>query len=259
MIFLLSPAKTLDYESALPKATPKPTEPSFKKQSAALIDILRKRSQKELAELMNISESLAELNHKRFQEWTSSFTLKNSRPAVLAFNGDVYEGLDASSLSANELSWAQEHIAILSGLYGVLRPLDKMQPYRLEMGTKLANPAGANLYKFWGSSVSNYLNACLEEEKNPLVINLASQEYFKSVDLKTLHAKVIECVFEQEKSGKFKVISFLAKRARGLMARYAIQHRVTTPAALQKFNLEGYRFESSISTPEKMVFRKYDL
>ena len=208
---------------------------------------------------MSISEPLAELNHKRFQEWTSNFTLKNSRPAVLAFNGDVYEGLNASSLSANELSWAQEHIAILSGLYGVLRPLDKMQPYRLEMGTRLANAAGANLYKFWGSSVSNYLNACLEDEKNPFVINLASQEYFKSVDLKTLHAKVIECVFEQEKSGQFKVISFLAKRARGLMARYATQNRVTTPAALQTFNLEGYRFESSLSTPEKMVFRKYAL
>ena len=208
---------------------------------------------------MSISEPLAELNHKRFKEWSPTFNAKNSRHALLAFNGDVYEGLNAASLNADELAWAQDHIAILSGLYGVLRPLDKMQPYRLEMGTRLENKAGANLYKFWGSSLSAHFNERLSAEKNPIIINLASQEYFKSVDLKTLKAKVIECVFEQEKSGQFKVISFLAKRARGLMAAYAVKNRAKTPLALQKFNVEGYRFEASLSSAEKYVFRKYSV
>ena len=256
MLFLLSPAKTLDYESKLPKDTPTPTEPLFKKQSAELIAILRKCSKKEIGELMSISEALAELNHKRYLDWTPTFTQKNSRPALLAFDGDVYEGFNASTLKPKELAWAQDHLAILSGLYGVLRPLDKMQPYRLEMGTKLKNQAGANLYKFWGSNLSNYLNERLQGEKNPIVVNLASQEYFKSVDLKALNAKVIECVFEQEKSGNFKIISFLAKRARGLMARYAVEHQIKTPAGLQKFNYEGYRFEPSLSSSDKLVFRK---
>jgi len=258
MLFLLSPAKTLDYETALSKNIPSPTEPLFKKHSAELIAILRKQSKKQIAELMSISEPLAELNHKRFQDWSPTFTAKNSRPSLLAFNGDVYEGFNAASLNSKQLSWAQEHIVILSGLYGVLRPLDKMQPYRLEMGTKLPNHLGSNLYKFWGSTLSEYLNKCLMADKNPIVINLASQEYFKSVDLKTLNAKVIECVFEQEKSGQFKVISFLAKRARGLMARFAVEHQVKTPTALQKFSEEGYRFEQALSTPDKLVFRKYN-
>jgi hypothetical protein len=259
MLFLLSPAKTLDFESALPKHTPPATEPLFKKHSAELIGVLKKLSQNQISELMSISEPLAELNHKRFKEWSPTFTAKNSRQALLAFNGDVYEGLNAASLSADDLAWAQDHLAILSGLYGVLRPMDKMQPYRLEMGTRLENKAGANLYKFWGSSLSEHLNERLKAEKNPVIINLASQEYFKSVDLKALKAKVIECVFEQEKSGQFKVISFLAKRARGLMAAFAIKHRAKTPTALQKFNEEGYRFEPSLSTSEKFVFRKYNV
>ena len=258
MLFLLSPAKTLDYETALPKFTPTPTEPLFKKQSSELISILKKCTKKEIAELMSLSEPLAALNHQRYRDWTPTFTKKNSRPALLAFNGDVYEGLNAPSLSASELEWAQEHIAILSGLYGVLRPLDKMQPYRLEMGTKLTNNAGSNLYKFWGTDLSKYLNERVKADKEPIIVNLASQEYFKSVDLKTLNAKVIECVFEQEKSGQFKIISFLAKRARGLMARYAIEKKVKTPTALQKFNAEGYRFEPSLSTADKLIFRKYN-
>jgi len=258
MLFLLSPAKTLDYESPLPRSAPSPTEPLFKKHSAELIVVLRKHSEADIAELMSISESLAKLNHQRFKDWSPTFTAKNSRAALLAFNGDVYEGLDAQTLSAKELAWAQDHIAILSGLYGLLRPLDKMQPYRLEMGTKLANSVGPNLYKFWGSSLSVYLNERLAQEKHPTIINLASQEYFKSVDLKALKARVIECVFEQEKSGQFKVISFLAKRARGLMARYAIEHQIKTPSALQKFNVEGYQFEPSLSATDKFVFRKYN-
>ncbi len=258
MLFLLSPAKTLDYESALPKSTPTPTEPLFKKQSTELISILKKCSKREIAELMNLSEPLAALNHQRYHDWAPTFTKKNSRPAFLAFNGDVYEGLNASSLSAKDLEWAQEHIAILSGLYGVLRPLDKMQPYRLEMGTKLTNKSGSNLYKFWGTELSSYLNERVMGEKDPIIVNLASQEYFKSVDLKTLNAKVIECVFEQEKSGQFKIISFLAKRARGLMARYAIDSQVKTPSGLKKFNSEGYRFEPSLSDSDKLVFRKYN-
>ncbi len=255
MLFLLSPAKTLDYKRSLPQVDA--SEPVFIKQSAELISILKTKSISQISDLMSLSEALSQLNLQRYADWSPKFTPKNSRPALLAFNGDVYEGLDAYSLSIKELSWAQDHLAILSGLYGVLRPLDKMQPYRLEMGTALENQKGSNLYKFWGESISEYLNTRLSGEKTPVVINLASQEYFKSVHLKTLKARVIECVFEQEKSGQFKVISFLAKRARGLMARYAVQHQIKTPNGLRKFNSEGYVFESDLSIEDRLVFRKY--
>jgi cytoplasmic iron level regulating protein YaaA (DUF328/UPF0246 family) len=254
MIYLISPAKTLDYVTQLPSI--EPSEPLFTKQSAELISILKNKSQEYIGELMSISEALAKLNLERYKSWSPKFTDQNSRSAVFAFNGDVYEGLDAYSLKPKELKWAQKHLAILSGLYGVLRPLDKMQPYRLEMGTSLNNPNGSNLYKFWGSSISEYFNEQLKGDKSPIIVNLASQEYFKSVDKKSLKAPVIECVFEQEKSGKFKVISFLAKRARGLMARYAIQHQIDQPVGLQRFDLEGYRFEPSLSSDDRLVFRQ---
>lgn len=254
MLILLSPAKTLDYESPLPKV--QATEPQFVPQSAQLIATLQKKSTKQIADLMDLSEALAKLNVDRYKAWTPHFSEANARPAMLAFNGDVYEGLDAPSLKPQDLKWAQQHVAILSGLYGVLRPLDLMQPYRLEMGTALKLGKAANLYQFWGSQIAQHLNAQLVSDKQAVIINLASQEYFKAVDRKVLQARVVECVFQDFKNGQFKIISFFAKRARGLMARYAIQHQVKTPEALQAFILEGYAFDASVSSDDTWVFRR---
>lgn len=254
MLLLLSPAKKLDYDS--PLATSLHTEPLFVDEAKGLIDILKKKSADEVAKLMSLSDSLAELNVQRYAEWSDKFTQKNSRPAVLAFNGDVYEGLDAASLTPAQLKWAQDHVAILSGLYGVLRPLDLMQPYRLEMGTKLSNSAGRTLYDYWKETIAPYLNERLAKDKQPIIVNLASEEYFKSVDAKQLNARVIQCVFQDQKAGAWKVISFFAKRARGLMARYVIQHRINTPDKLIGFNLEGYAYAPDVSTEDKLVFRR---
>ncbi len=255
MLFLLSPAKSLDYETPLPDGLPH-TLPSFPAQTRELIEVLRGLSPQQVASLMDISDPLAALNVGRYAAWSPKYSARNARQAVLAFNGDVYEGLQAQSLSRAELDWAQEHIAILSGLYGVLRPLDWMQPYRLEMGTRLATDAGANLYQFWGPRIAEHLNARLQADATPVIVNLASQEYFKSVDRKVLKARVIDCVFEDWKGGQYKIISFHAKRARGLMARYAIQHGVTTPRKLEGFDLEGYAFDAAASSPERLVFRR---
>ncbi|WP_367067902.1 peroxide stress protein YaaA [Oryzisolibacter sp. LB2S] len=255
MLFLLSPAKSLDYDSPLPEGLPH-TAPTFMAQAARLIDVLREKSPQDIASLMSISDPLAALNVARYAAWRARATTANARQAVLAFNGDVYEGLQAQSLSRADLDWAQQHLAILSGLYGVLRPLDLLQPYRLEMGTRLATDAGANLYQFWGKTIAEHLNQRLAADVTPVVVNLASQEYFKSVDRRTLKARVIECVFEDFKGGQYKIISFYAKRARGLMARYAIERRVTTPHQLEGFDLEGYAFDPGASTPERLVFRR---
>lgn len=254
MLFLLSPAKSLDYDT--PVADLPHTTPHFVRQSTQLIKVLRGCSPQQIGELMDISDPLAALNVARYQTWSPRFTARNSRQAVLAFNGDVYEGLDARSLSAEDLAWAQDHIAILSGLYGVLKPLDHMQPYRLEMGTRLATDAGSNLYQFWGPRIANHLNARLRADTTPVVVNLASQEYFKSVDQRTLAARVVECVFEDWKSGQYKVISFFAKRARGLMARHAVMQRLATPRQLEGFDLEGYAFAAAASEPDRLVFRR---
>ena len=225
-------------------------------QAAGLIKVLKTKSADDISELMSLSPALSELNAQRYAHWKRTFTQANSRQAVLAFNGDVYEGLDASTLSAKQLDWAQEHVAILSGLYGVLRPLDLMQPYRLEMGTRLETPKGKNLYEYWGSTIAGYLSERQEGKKSPVIVNLASEEYFKSVDLKTLKARVVQCVFQDWKNGAWKIISFHAKRARGLMARYAILHKVTKPEGLQGFDLEGYAFDASASSEDKLVFRR---
>ncbi len=255
MLFLLSPAKSLDYDTPAPPELPH-TLPQFLKQSAQLIELLRSKSPKQIAQLMDLSDELSGLNVARYQAWQPRFTAKNAKQAILAFNGDVYAGLDAKTLKAADLEWAQTHVATLSGLYGLLRPLDWMQPYRLEMGTKLSNPAGNNLYKFWGSSIAEHLNTLVASDKSPVIVNLASQEYFKSVDRKTLKARVVECVFEDHQNGHYKVISFFAKRARGLMARYAIQKRLKDVSKLPSFASEGYAFSAHASTPDRLVFRR---
>ena len=258
MLFLLSPAKSLDYETPVGATHPDlpHTLPHFAAQAAELIEVLRPYSPQQIAELMDLSDALSVLNVARYEAWRPKFTAKNAKQAVLAFNGDVYEGLDAKTLNAKQLDWAQDHVCILSGLYGVLRPLDWMQPYRLEMGTSLKNPKGNNLYKFWGSQIAEYLNERLAKDKRSVIINLASQEYFKSVDRKTLQARVVECVFEDYKGGKYKVISFNAKRARGLMARWAITHKAGKPEDLLAFDSEGYAFDKAASEADRLVFRR---
>ncbi len=254
MLFLLSPAKSLDYET--PVGPVPHTLPAFLEDSAALIHVLRQKSPQQIAELMSLSDKLAGLNAARYENWSPKVSAKNAKQAVLAFNGDVYEGLDAKSLKSEQLQWAQQHVCILSGLYGVLRPLDWMQPYRLEMGTALATPRGKNLYAFWGRKIADYLNERAAEDASPVVVNLASEEYFKVVDKDHLKPRVINCVFEERKDGKYKIISFYAKRARGLMVRFAIENKLGTVKKLESFNLEGYRFSAEVSTPERLVFRR---
>jgi cytoplasmic iron level regulating protein YaaA (DUF328/UPF0246 family) len=257
MLFILSPAKSLDYETPLRELPA--TSPVFGAQSAELIGLLREKSPQQIADLMDLSDSLAALNVARYQAWSRRATAGNSRQAALAFNGDVYEGLAARDLGDEDLAWLQGHLCILSGLYGVLRPLDRLQPYRLEMGTALANEAGSNLYQFWGPRLAKHLNERLKGDASPVVVNLASQEYFKAVDRKTLKARVVDCVFEEFRNGQYKIISFMAKRARGLMVRYAVQHRLDTPEQLAGFDLEGYAFDPESSRRDRMVFRRSSL
>jgi hypothetical protein len=257
MLYLLSPAKSLDYETPVPAAVAAlATEPQFLPQSAALIKTLRTKSAAAIGELMDLSEALSTLNVERYRAWSPAFTEANSRPAVLAFNGDVYDGLQAGSLSVEQLQWAQQHVAILSGLYGVLRPLDRMQPYRLEMGTRLATQKGKSLYEFWGDELAEHLNQRAAAQQVPVIVNLASQEYFRAADRKALQPRVIECQFEDWKNGQYKIISFFAKRARGLMARYCIEHRIDTPAGLTGFDVDGYAFQPELSTPQRLLFRR---
>ena len=258
MLFVLSPAKSLDYESPLPEAVQglPLSQPPFVPDSEALIGVLRQQTPVQIAALMDLSDKLASLNVARYEAWRPRFTERNSRPALLAFNGDVYDGLEARSLDATALQWANEHLAILSGLYGVLRPLDRMQAYRLEMGTALHTDRGHNLYQFWGERIALHLNRRLAGNASPVLVNLASQEYFKSVDLSRLKARVIECVFEDWHGGRYKIISFNAKRARGLMARYAIDHRIRTPQGLLAFDRAGYAHDPQVSTPQRLVFRR---
>lgn len=250
MLLLLSPAKKLDYDT--PVRTTLHSQPLFVEQAAELISVLREKSAEEVASLMKLSDSLAELNVARYAEWRPEFDTQNARQAILAFNGDVYEGLRAPELSDQALKWAQDHVVVLSGLYGLLRPLDLMRPYRLEMGTRLKTDQGRNLYEFWGSRIADYLN----ETGDDVVVNLASEEYFKVVDRKVLKAKVVQCVFQELKGDAWKIISFHAKRARGLMARYVIDHRIDKPEGLEGFAEEGYRYAADASTSDRLVFRR---
>lgn len=266
MLFLLSPAKSLDYDRPLPRGVrQRATEPLFTDRAATLIDSLKPLSASEVAALMDLSADLSALNVARYAAWAPQHDDRNSRPAVFAFNGDVYDGLDVRSLSAADLAWAQQHVVILSGLYGALRPFDRLQPYRLEMGTRHANPGGKDLYSFWGDTVAQHLNRLLADDKHPVVINLASQEYFKVADRPALQARVVDCVFEDWKAdakgdsaagGHYKIISFFAKRARGAMARWAIQHRARSVKALQAFDADGYAFDKAASGADRLVFRR---
>ncbi len=254
MLLLLSPAKSLDFES--PLGAQAHSAPLFAGQSKVLIDVLRGYTPVQIAQLMDLSDTLSGLNVARYQAWSTRATPKNARQALLAFNGDVYDGLNARSLDADALDWAQHHVCILSGLYGVLRPLDLMQAYRLEMGTRLPNPQGKDLYQFWGQRITDYLNSRLQSDSSPVVVNLASVEYFKSVQTRALKARVVECVFQENKGGQYKIISFAAKRARGMMARFAIDQQLKHPEQLRAFDSDGYAWCASESTPERLVFRR---
>ncbi|MBU3621705.1 peroxide stress protein YaaA [Polynucleobacter sp. CS-Odin-A6] len=254
MLIVLSPAKSLDYKT--PAKVKAPTLPEFASESAKLIADLKKLSPQEVANLMGLSDQLATLNVGRYRDWSKKFTEENSKAAIYAFDGDVYDGFDVKTLSVKAIDFAQDHIRILSGLYGVLRPLDLMQPYRLEMGTAFQNPRGKDLYAFWGERVTDSLKKLLEKQKKPALLNLASEEYFKVLQAKNLGCPVISPVFQDGKDGKYKIISFYAKRARGLMARYVVENRITEPAELKGFNLDGYQFVASESKPEKPLFRR---
>lgn len=254
MLIVLSPAKSLDYKT--PVLVTMATLPEFVTESAQLIANLKKLSPQEISNLMGLSDQLAALNVGRYRDWSKKFTLENSKPAIYAFNGDVYDGFDANSLDAKSIAFAQDHIRILSGLYGALRPLDLMQPYRLEMGTSLNNVRGKDLYAFWGDRVTKSLRDVLDKQKKPVLLNLASEEYFKVLQAQDLDCPVISPVFQDAKDGKYKIISFYAKRARGLMARYVVENRISDPAELQGFNLDGYRYYAADSSPNKPIFRR---
>jgi len=252
MLIVLSPAKSLDLES--PLTTKQHTTPEFIAQASSLITVLRDYSPAQIGELMHLSDALSVLNVGRYAHWERDHA--DARPAIMSFNGDVYTGFDAPSLDAKGLKYAQRHVRILSGLYGLLRPLDQMHPYRLEMGTRLANPGGKDLYAFWGATITEALNRQLTETGSTALVNLASTEYFKSVKPKLLDAPVIEPVFQDWKNGQYKIISFFAKRARGMMARYATDHGITEPEQLKEFDIDGYSHDASASSGNSWVFRR---
>jgi len=254
MLIVISPAKTLDFTS--PLATQRYTQPELLARSEQLIALCRQFTPAQLARLMGISDKLADLNVARFQSWNASFTPDNARQAILAFKGDVYTGLAADSFSETDFDVAQRHLRMLSGLYGILRPLDLMQPYRLEMGIRLANPAGSDLYHFWGATLTQKLNEALAAQGDDLLVNLASEEYFNAVKINELAGRVIKPVFLDEKNGKYKVISFHAKKARGMMSRFIITQRLEQPEQLTSFNEGGYTFDTATSTETEWIFKR---
>ncbi|WP_312971706.1 peroxide stress protein YaaA [Atlantibacter sp.] len=254
MLLLISPAKTLDYQS--PLATKRYTQPELLEYSQQLIGEARNLSEAQIKTLMGVSDKIASLNATRFHDWHPDFTPDNARQAILAFKGDVYTGLQAETFSEADFDFAQRHLRMLSGLYGVLRPLDLMQPYRLEMGIKLENAKGSDLYTFWGDIITHTLNDALAAQGDNVLINLASDEYFKAVRPAKLNAKIVKPVFLDEKNGKFKVISFYAKKARGLMSRYVIENRLTLPQQLTQFDLDGYGWDRDLSSETELVFKR---
>ena len=252
MIAVLSPAKSLDFTP--PPAGVPSTVPEFMAESEELIGTLRRLSRKQLAKLMDLSDSLAALNYERFQAWSPEVSAANAKQALLAFDGDVYQGFALDDYTRPDFTFAQKHLRILSGLHGVLRPLDLIQPYRLEMGRSLKTRRGPDLYAFWGSKITDTLNAALDPDRSGVLINLASQEYFAAVDPAHLRGRVLSCVFKDEKLGQFKILSFFAKRARGMMADFIIRERVTTPSGLKDFTAAGYQYDPGSSTPDQLVF-----
>ncbi|MEJ2141850.1 MAG: peroxide stress protein YaaA [Gammaproteobacteria bacterium] len=254
MLIVVSPAKTLDYET--PPKTKINTMPDYLEDSQQLINRLRRLSSLDIAELMKVSKKIADLNFDRYEAWNKKFTEKNAKQAALAFKGDVYSGLDAESFSARDFKFAQKHFRILSGLYGLLRPLDLMQPYRLEMGTRLETDRGKNLYEFWGSTITEGLNKQLKKTKSKYLINLASNEYFKSVRPKELDAEIITPEFREYKNGEYKMIGIYAKKARGLLSRYIIQNQLTDPEDIKSFSEEGYKYNKKLSKGNTWVFTR---
>lgn len=254
MLALISPAKTLDYETTLP--TEQFTLPRLLEQSELLIEDCQKLSATDIASLMSVSEKIATLNVGRFHDWQADFNFSNARQAIFAFKGDVYTGLDAYQLNDQSIQFAQEHLRMLSGLYGLLRPLDLMMPYRLEMGTKLENIRGHNLYEFWGDIITNLINEDLQQSQSELLVNIASDEYYKSVKESKIKAEIIKPVFLDQKHGKYKVISFYAKKARGLMARYIIENQLDRLEDLKEFNVDGYYFDVESSLKGELVFKR---
>jgi len=254
MLIVVSPAKTLDYES-LPK-TKVATQPDYLDDSQQLINRLRRFSPLDIAELMKVSMKIADLNVDRYAAWKKPLTEKNAKQAVLAFKGDVYTGLGAESFDSKDFKFAQDHLRILSGLYGLLRPLDLMQPYRLEMGTRLENDRGKNLYEFWGSIITDGLNKQIEKIKSETLINLASNEYFKSVKPKELHAEIITPAFKEYKNGDYKMIGIYAKKARGMLSRYIIRNRLSDSQDIKSFNEDGYKFNKQLSKGNNWVFTR---
>lgn len=252
MITLLSPAKTLDFDS--PDRISDLSVPQFHMSSNRLIRILKKKSVEEIKELMHLSDALAKLNRDRFKQFSKEYTSENSKSAISAFKGDVYLGLDVDSLNDEDLIFANQHVRILSGLYGLLLPFDRMQPYRLEMGTRLENMKGSNLYHFWGDSISKALNKELKAQGSNVVLNLASNEYFKAVNKKVLKARVIEVDFREDKNGELKFVSFFAKKARGLMARFVVQNKIDDVEMVKGFDYDNYRFVEEHSSEDKLLF-----
>ncbi|WP_252176766.1 peroxide stress protein YaaA [Endozoicomonas sp. 4G] len=252
MLFVVSPAKTLDYDTT--PVTDTFSQPEFLDQSQNLINQLCELSPADIGSLMSISDKLSQLNVARYQAWQQPFTPENAKQAVLAFKGDVYTGLDAETMNAGQFDYAQKHLRILSGLYGLLKPLDLMQAYRLEMGTKFANSAGKDLYAFWGEQITDKLNEEIATQKDDILVNLASNEYFKAVKPKCLQGQIITPVFKDWKGDKYKIISFYAKKARGLMCRYAIDNNLQKVDDLKAFDYEGYRYNEAMSTDKEWVF-----
>lgn len=252
MLIVISPAKTLDFESI--PTTKKFSQPQLLNQSEQLIDVLTTKSPSDVEKLMGISPKLAELNVERYHQWSRPFKPSNAKQAILAFQGDVYTGMQADTFTEKQLEYTQDHLRILSGLYGVLRPLDLMQAYRLEMGIKLANPGGKNLYEFWDSSITNNINKQLQSIDSKILLNLASNEYFKSVKAKAITATIVTPVFKDWKNDQYKMISFFAKKARGSMSAWVLKNKVKTVKKLTQFDVDGYRYNDELSDPLNPVF-----
>ena len=254
MLIIISPAKTLDYKTSI--SIQGETEAPFLKESEKLIKVLKKLNPNDISELMKVSSKIAYLNHDRFAQWQLPFPTGTTRQALLAFKGEVFNGLDAYSFSQEEMDYAQEHLRMLSGLYGVLRPLDVMMPYRLEMGTKLAQGKNKNLYEFWGDKITKNIQESLNEQKQKVLVNLASNEYYKSVKASKIKARIITPIFKEAKGDQYKVIAIFAKKARGLMSRYIIKNRIEEPEEIKLFNKAGYFYNETLSTENEFIFTR---